>query len=174
MPKNTAKDVTNKSGLVSLDVVDGEITGREGEKKRPVPEHLLTPEAQTLVRTEPGAARKADGRFRREYMVALQKSGRGFVAADWSDSVHDDMHAANKLHMLDAALHAGLHPKGEATFDGEDKDKAQTGSALLVYSVEVVPAGLDEDASATTTARPLLLDMDGASSIVGDDGVPHR
>ena len=101
--------------------------------------------------------------------MQLQKSGRGFIEADWNDPQHEDMHAANKLHILDVALHQGLHPKGEAEFEGA-RETSQVGSALLVYAVEVVPAGLDETADKTTVARELLLDMDGKSSVVGDDG----
>jgi hypothetical protein len=169
MPKDTKKDVTNADVPVKLKIVDGEMTGRgDEETRRPIAEQNLDSNSQTLVRTEPGAAVKADGRYRKEYMIQV----RGKV--DWDDPVHTDMHEANKLNILDAALHAGLHPKSGAIFDGEDVERSQSGSALLVYSVEVVPAGLDEDAAGTVVPRGLLLDMPGASTIVGDDGVNHR
>lgn len=175
MPKNTGKDTTNKSTPVSVTAEDalgrGAYKSDDGTRNRDgvKPEHKLTPQEQVLVRTEPGAATAADGKFRREYMVQLQKSGRGYVEADWSDPQHEDMHAANKLHILDQALHQGLHPKGEAEFEGT-RETAQAGSALLVYAVSVVPAGLDESPENTVVARELLLDMEGKSSVVDDDG----
>ena len=46
--------------------------------------------------------------------------------------------------------------------------------AAQAVGVPVVAAGLDETPAETTVPRGVLLDMEGASSIVGDTGVTHR
>jgi hypothetical protein len=139
MPKNLSKDVTNPEVPVSV-VVDDAI-GRGNEKtRRPTPEHELTEQEQIVVRTEPGAATANDGKFRREFMLRARD--------DWSDPQHEEMHAANCITVLSEAMTRGLHPKGKAIFEGV-RETSQHGSSLLVYSVNVVPAGLDTEPETT-------------------------
>jgi hypothetical protein len=49
----------------------------------------------------------------------------------------------------------GLHPKSKAAFEGV-RETPQRGSSLLVYAVDVVPAGLDDDPGTTVTPRTAL------------------
>lgn len=164
MPKNSAKDTTNKSVPVSITANDA--IGRGDEKTRRVThESELSESQQVLVRTEPSAATKDDGKYRKHFMVQHRD--------DYDDEQHADMHEANKLATLQEALGAGVHPKGDVVFEGT-QETPQSGSIILVYAVEGVPAELDADAPGTTVPRALLLDMPGASSVVGDTGVNHR
>ncbi len=164
MPKNTAKNTTNKNVPVSITADDA--IGRGDEKtKRITRESTLSPSQQVLVRTEPSAATADDSKYRKRFMVQFRD--------DYDDEQHADMHEANKLATLQDALMAGVHPKGDVVFEGT-QETPQSGSVILVYAVEGVPAELDADAPGTTVPRAVLLDMPGASSVVGDDGVNHR
>ncbi len=108
-----------------------------------------------------------DGRYRRVFNVAVPRVSTGELAElDWSDDVHDAMHRANEVGVLQEALNKGLHPRGEARFDGPlgDVDKA-SGVQALVYSVEVVPASVEapEDAALAYTPSAALVDMGGST-----------
>lgn len=164
MPKNTAKDTTNKATPVSITANDALGRGNE-DTRRVTHESELSPSQQVLVRTEPSAATADDGKFRKRFMVQFRD--------DYDDEQHVDMHEANKLATLQDALSAGVHPKGDVVFEGT-QETPQSGSIILVYAVEGVPAELDADAPGTTVPRAQLLDMPGGSSVVGDNGVNHR
>jgi hypothetical protein len=90
----------------------------------------------------------------------------------WDAAEYDSFHEANKLATIESALHSGLHPKADATYDGE-RDTPQIGQSLLVYSVEVVPAGTDETHELTVVPSSLLDAKDGANTM-GELGKAHR
>lgn len=172
MPKNTAKETTNGGTPVSLTVDDalgrGGYVGERSERNRTgvKPEDQLTSHEQILVRTEPGAATAADGKFRRRFNICLDRGKNGSEVA-WLDEQWVDTHEANKVAVLQFALNAGLHPQGAAEFEGCIDSVGRT--ATLVYAVPVLPA-TEADASQTYAPRKALLEMDGASTFVGDDG----
>ena len=173
MPKNTSKDTTNVKDSVSLTVDDalgrgGYKAGKDEPRNRTGVKdgELLTPDEQVLVRTEPSAATKADSKYRHRFTVTTDR-GVNAADVDWSDEQYTNMHEANKVAVLQFALGAGLHPQGTAEFEG---CVAGTGrSGVLVYAVEVVPATMSS-APETVSPRKALLEMDGNSTFVGDDG----
>lgn len=182
MPKNTSKDTTNVKDVVSLTVNDalgrgverGQKLGPEKDAERArratvKADTQLTPEEQVLVRTEPSAATAADSHYRHHYNIGLDR-GVDPDKVDWTDDVYASMHEANKVATLQFAMNAGLHPQGDATFEGA-VSSGQSRTAKLVYSVEVVPASLADDASQTRTPRKALVEMPGASTFPDDDGL---
>ncbi|MEU6597857.1 hypothetical protein [Streptomyces flaveolus] len=74
-------------------------------------------------------------------------------------------HEANKAAVANEAIQRGLHPRGEASFDGaEDHDDGV--SVVLTYSVETVPSSIDHQPQDTTTPRDVIEadDQDTSSS----------
>jgi hypothetical protein len=70
----------------------------------------------------------------------------------------ENLHKRNATAVLQEAIQQGLHPRGEVSFDGVvDQATDEPGYDVryplshLTYSVECVPAGIDADASQTTT-----------------------
>lgn len=80
---------------------------------------------------------------------------------DWAEAAGaENLHNANKSAMYEFALHQGLHPTDEATFDGTDT--RPDGSVDLNYSVPVRPAYLVElPVVETVTPTVALADMGG-------------
>lgn len=64
-------------------------------------------------------------------------------------------HEANKAAVANEAIQRGLHPRGEATFDG-DEDHEDGVSLVLTYSVETVPSSVDDQPEDTTTPRDVI------------------
>ncbi|MFD9223811.1 hypothetical protein ACFWDI_28360 [Streptomyces sp. NPDC060064] len=93
--------------------------------------------------------RSADGsdgmRFVKEFVVL----GAGWETAD--DAAHD----ANRAGVVQEAIQRGLHPRGDVSFDGETQQPDGV-SVSLSYSVEVVPAAVDDHAEDTTTPRKVI------------------
>ena len=90
-----------------------------------------------------------DGRYHHFFVV------QG-LSEDWEAPEQDSMHAANRLAVLQSALNLGLHPQGEARYDGAEEDERTTRpaskrSTKLKYSVEVLPA---HEAFAPDTETP--------------------
>lgn len=83
------------------------------------------------------------------------------LARQWGDS--DDEHTANKAGVANEAIQRGLHPRGEATFDGSE-DHPDGLSLVLTYSVETVPASVDDHPEDTTTPRDVIEDHGGDTS----------
>jgi len=152
MPKNTSKDTTNVEVPVKLTVHD--LLDRSDERGRMKPEHMLTPEEQIAVRTEPGAVTALDGKYRRVFVVN-NKHGE----IDWNDPSIDSFHVANKTQTMQAALMHGVHPKAEAVFEGV-RETTHDGNDVLVYAVEGVPAALDETPDDLSLVVPRDPDLD--------------
>lgn len=111
----------------------------------------LSPKEEIAARTAPDA--KATGRFVKSFVIS---------ARDWNvDGPVDDMHRANQVATLQEALNRGLHPSGEAKFDGSET--LWDGSVELTYSAPVVLAHLDEDPASTYTPRAAVNDMGGST-----------
>ncbi|MFF4552716.1 hypothetical protein [Streptomyces sp. NPDC001422] len=75
------------------------------------------------------------------------------LARQWGDS--EDEHTANKAGVANEAIQRGLHPRGEATFDGSEEHPDGL-SLVLTYSVETVPASIDHSPEDTTTPRDVI------------------
>lgn len=92
----------------------------------------------------------ADGRYHQHFVVSA-------ASDDWEHPVHDSMHNSNRLAVLEAALHHGLHPQEEARYDGHELVPGNRGrhTTKLFYSVAVVPAG-QADAPETLTVSKVL------------------
>jgi hypothetical protein len=116
------------------------------------------PEADIAARSGHCDAARSN-RFVRVFPVAT-----GHLGSD-----DEAMHARNGVAVVQEAIQQGLHPRGEVSFDGVvDQDPSEPGYdarypvSHLTYSVECVPAGIDPDASKTTTpgaaARPASTD----------------
>lgn len=87
----------------------------------------------------------ADGmRFVKEFVV---------LAARWNDE--DYQHEANRAGVVNEAIQRGLHPRGEVSYDGAEQHPDGL-SLVLTYSVETVPASVDEHPEHTTTPRDVI------------------
>lgn len=114
------------------------------------------PTAQEVQERQPEHV-PADNRYHKHIVVSAS-------SADWEDPVHDSMHNANRLQILEEAMHHGLHPQGEATFDGAETTAGNRGrdTTKLHYSVEVVPAD-QAHAPDTVTVSKVLKEHGGKS-----------
>lgn len=94
--------------------------------------------------------RSADGsdgtRYVKQFVV---------LARDWPARDEDEAHIAGKAAVSNEAIQRGLHPRGEATFDGAE-DHPDGLSLILTYSVDTVPAIVDHAPEDTTTPRDIL------------------
>lgn len=114
------------------------------------------PAVEIADRTAPGAP--TDSRFHRTFTVPPTSR----IAEDsWAESDGaESMHNANKAAMLAEALHRGLHPMEEPTFDGEST--RADGSVDLDYSVSVKPAhDVEFPVIETVTSSVELLHLGG-------------
>ncbi len=93
-----------------------------------------------------------DGRFHRDFVVP---------ARGWNDS--DDAHEANKVAVLQQALHRGLHPRGDVSYDGRS-DHPDGKSLVLSYSVDVILASEDDRPADTNTPSKAIDDLGGSTS----------
>lgn len=110
------------------------------------------PEVEIATRTS-DRTQAEDTRFRKRYVVLRE--------AYQPDT--DAIHARNKIETLNDAINHGLHPRGEADFDGTE-DHPDGVSLYLDYSVEVVPASTDDNAEQTATPLHVLHDKyDGST-----------
>lgn len=105
------------------------------------------PEREIALRSGHCDAERSD-RFVRVFPV-----NTGHLGSD-----DENMHKRNSVAVVQEAIQQGLHPRGEVSFDGVvDQDPSEPGYdaryplSHLTYSVECVPAGVDPDASETTT-----------------------
>lgn len=103
-------------------------------------------------RTGPDAPH--DERFHHTFTIAPNTR-----IGDDSDPASVNAHNANKVHVLELALHRGLHPQGEASYDGQDE--RGDGSTDLHYSVPVRPAHLVETPAETLTPAKAIDAMGG-------------
>ena len=111
----------------------------------------------------------ADGRFHRVFHVSVARTSTGTGAtSDWTASEYDSMHEANKIAVLQEAMNNGLHPRGEATFDGAGELAADgSGSVDLEYSVECVPASVEtpEETAALTLTPSKAIEEQGGTTL---------
>jgi hypothetical protein len=124
---------------------------REQVRQRQFPAKAGAPDVEVDERSADGAE---GTRHVKEFVV----HGR-----NWSGEEYQ--HEANKAAVHNEAIQRGLHPRGEASFDGaEDHDDGI--SIVLTYSVETVPSSIDDHAEDTTTPRDVIEadDQDTSSS----------
>lgn len=126
--------------------------------KTPTPERVSDqdPAIEIADRTAPAAP--TDSRFHKTYTLPPT----GIIAEDnWADSDGaESLHNANKTALLEEALHRGLHPQEEPSFDGEST--RTDGSVDLEYSVAVRPAhDVEHPVVETVTPSVELLHLDG-------------
>lgn len=105
-------------------------------------------------RTGPDTAH--DDRFHHTFTIPPTTS-----IGDEDDPASVDAHNANKAAILEFALHRGLHPQGEASFDGQST--RGDGSIDLEYSVPVRPAHLVEQPADTVTPTKAIKAMGGTT-----------
>ena len=100
--------------------------------------------------------RSADGsegtRFVKEFVV---------LGRDWTGEEYQ--HEANRAGVANEAIQRGLHPRGEASFDGSE-DHEDGVSVVLTYSVDTVPSSVDHQPEDTTTPRDIIEDAGGDTS----------
>ncbi|MGW1949035.1 hypothetical protein ACWCRC_32525 [Streptomyces sp. NPDC001940] len=77
------------------------------------------------------------------------------LKSTWPARDEDDAHKANAAAVANEAIQRGLHPRGEARFDGAE-DHPDGHSLTLTYSVNVVPSSIDTEPAETTTPRDVL------------------
>jgi len=100
--------------------------------------------------------RSADGSEGTRYVKEFVVSGEQWTGEEYQ-------HEANKAAVANEAIQRGLHPRGEASFDGaEDHDDGV--SIVLTYSVETVPSSVDHQPEDTTTPRDVIEDAGGDTS----------
>lgn len=124
--------------------------------RAPVSVDQLSTEGEIAARTAPDA--EVGTKFRKTFVI----SKKGFDLG----APQDDMHRANCVATLQEALNRGLHPKGEASYVGDDQ--LTDGSEALHYEVEVVLASEDEDPASTYTPSFAIDDM-GGSTVQADN-----
>lgn len=125
------------------------------------PDDGVQDEAQAIAeRVAPDAPH--DGRFHKRFV--LPPTSR--IAEDnWADADGaEQLHNANKVDVLELALHRGLHPQGDVAFDGEDT--LADGSVALDYSVEVREA--DKVVAAETHTPSSELNDLGGTTVTED------
>ena len=105
--------------------------------------------------------RSADGaegtRYVKEFVV---------LKASWPSRDEGDAHKANAAAVANEAIQRGLHPRGEASFDGAE-DHPDGLSLTLKYSVNTVPSSVDEVSRDTTTPRDVIEAAGGDTSSAG-------
>lgn len=104
--------------------------------------------------------RSADGSQGTRHVKEFVVLGR-----QWGGS--DAEHAANKAGVANEAIQRGLHPRGEVSFDGAE-DHPDGESMILTYSVDTVPASVDDTPQDTTTPRDVIEAVGGDTSKAGD------
>ncbi|MGW8679655.1 hypothetical protein ACWGNN_01055 [Streptomyces sp. NPDC055817] len=77
------------------------------------------------------------------------------LKSTWPARDEDEAHKANAAAVANEAIQRGLHPRGEARFDGSE-DHPDGHSLTLTYSVNVVPSSIDTEPAETTTPRDVL------------------
>ncbi|MFI5687896.1 hypothetical protein [Streptomyces sp. NPDC051636] len=122
---------------------------REQVRQRQFPAKVGAPDVEVDERSPDGAS---GTRHVKEFVVH---------SAGWSGEEYQ--HEANKAAVANEAIQRGLHPRGEALFDGaEDHDDGV--SVVLTYSVETVPSSVDHSPEDTTTPRDVIEDDGGDTS----------
>ncbi len=128
-------------------------------RKKSEPKTPRVAEMETALETQARQPENvpADGRYHKFFTVSA-------ASDDWEAPEHDSMHNANRLAILEEAMHHGLHPQGEARYDGHEEIPGNRGrhTTKLFYSVEVVPAD-QADAPHTVTVSKVLHDHGGTS-----------
>ena len=148
----------------------------QAEREKRFPEENELTDAQIVQRRTPDIDGRplwpADGRFHRAFNVEtprVSSRDQADATSDWWSSDHDAMHEANKVAVLNEALNLGLHPRGEATFDGAGPKNDLTGTVALSYSVEAVPASSESPAEAATAFTPSKALAEQGGSTLPDD-----
>jgi hypothetical protein len=94
-----------------------------------------------------------DGRFHRDFVVP---------ARGWNDD--DSAHEANKVSVLQQALHRGLHPRGDVSYDGQS-EHPDGRSLVLSYSVDVLLASDDDRPADTNTPSAAIKELGGSTQV---------
>ena len=115
-------------------------------------------DGEPAVEVDERSADGADGtRYVKEFVV---------LKASWPSRDEDDAHKANAAAVANEAIQRGLHPRGEARFDGSE-DHPDGLSLTLKYSVNTVPSSVDEVPQDTTTPRDVIEAAGGDTSSAG-------
>lgn len=128
------------------------------KKREPATPRVTEMETALEVQARQPENVPADGRYHKFFTVTA-------TSEDWEAPEHDSMHNANRLAILEDALHHGVHPQGEARYDGAEEIPGNRGrhTTKLYYSVEVVPAD-QAHAPSTFTVSKVLKNHGGKST----------
>jgi hypothetical protein len=111
-----------------------------------------------IAKRSPDRIAESDDRFRKVYVLMR----RDYVGV--GDEGREQIHVRNKLDVLQTAINNGVHPRGEASFDGKE-DHPDGASVILAYSVDVIPSIVDDKARETTVPYHLVKDKyEGSTS----------
>jgi hypothetical protein len=145
---------TAKKTAASKTTADKPSESEEQLHQRQFPAKAGAPDVEVDERSPDGAE---GTRHTKEFVVL----GDGWTGEEYQ-------HEANKAAVANEAIQRGLHPRGEATFDGAE-DHEDGASIVLTYSVETVPSSIDHSPEDTTTPRDVI-EGDGkdTSSSKGD------
>jgi hypothetical protein len=122
---------------------------REQVRQRQFPAKAGQPDVEVDERSPDGAK---GTRHVKEFVV---------LGEAWTGEEYQ--HEANKAAVHNEAIQRGLHPRGEASFDGSE-DHPDGASLTLTYSVETVPSSVDDKPEDTTTPRDVIEDAGGDTS----------
>ena len=115
-------------------------------------------EGEPSVEVDERSADGAEGtRYVKEFVV---------LKSSWPSQDEDDAHKANAAAVANEAIQRGLHPRGEASFDGSE-DHPDGLSLTLTYSVDTVPSSIDDQPQDTTTPRDVIEAAGGDTSSTG-------
>jgi hypothetical protein len=146
--------VTKKAAAKTTKSTDSDAKASE----TPTSEHVSDQDPAVEIADRNTGDVPHDNRFHKTYTVPPTT----IIAEDnWADSDGAEaMHNANKTALLEEALHRGLHPQDEPTFDGEST--RSDGSVDLDYSVAVKPAhAVEHPVIETVTPSVELLHLGG-------------
>ncbi|WP_030168958.1 hypothetical protein [Streptomyces sp. NRRL S-813] len=126
--------------------------GQQQVRQRQFPAKAGAPAAEVDERSADGAK---GTRHVKEFVVQ---------AARWTGE--DYQHEANRAGVVNEAIQRGLHPRGKVSFDGQEEHPDGL-SLILTYSVDTVPASVDDRPEDTTTPRDVI---DGDTSKSKSEG----
>jgi len=128
---------------------------REQLRRRQFPAKAGAPDIEVDERSADGAE---GTRHVKEFVV---------LAEHWPSMDEEAAHAANRAAVANEAIQRGLHPRGDVSFDGASEHDDGV-STVLTYSVDTVPASIDNSPQDTTTPRDVIEAVGGDTSKAGD------
>ncbi|WP_069769790.1 hypothetical protein [Streptomyces sp. LUP30] len=136
-----ARKTTSSSKTTAEQTQPAKDEDREQLRQRQFPAKVGAPAVEVDERS-------ADGAEGTRYVKTFVVHGDSWTGEEYQ-------HEANKAAVANEAIQRGLHPRGEASFYG-DEDHEDGVSVVLTYSVETVPSSVDHAPEDTTTPRDVI------------------